>query len=107
MLINKTFYQEITCPQWGSNQIKKARRSTTLFPVIVATILSVQILHDNDICYRAYERHLDCSEHEIGKRNTQKIERKNLNFRHRSNDWYEKNLLFQKMKPCSIPLSDK
>ena len=29
----------------------------------------------------AYERHLDSSEHEIGKRNTQKIERKNLNFR--------------------------
>jgi|GEM_PF-6881720 len=80
MLINMTFYQEITCPQWGSNQIKKARLSTTLFPVIVATILSVQIPQDNDICYRAYERHLDCSEHEIGKRNTQKIERKKSQF---------------------------
>lgn len=29
----------------------------------------------------AYERHLDAEQHEIGKRNTQKIERKNLNFR--------------------------
>ena len=29
----------------------------------------------------AYERHLDVKQHEIGKRNTQKIERKNLNFR--------------------------
>ena len=29
----------------------------------------------------AYERHLGVEEHEIGKRNTQKIERKNLNFR--------------------------
>ncbi|WP_243221633.1 IS1 family transposase [Methylobacter sp. S3L5C] len=29
----------------------------------------------------AYERHLDADKHEIGKRNTQKIERKNLNFR--------------------------
>jgi insertion element IS1 protein InsB len=29
----------------------------------------------------AYERHLEADKHEIGKRNTQKIERKNLNFR--------------------------
>ena len=29
----------------------------------------------------AYERHIDDKKHEIGKRNTQKIERKNLNFR--------------------------
>ena len=29
----------------------------------------------------AYERHLDVDKHEVGKRNTQKIERKNLNFR--------------------------
>lgn len=29
----------------------------------------------------AYERHLDTNKHEVGKRNTQKIERKNLNFR--------------------------
>jgi insertion element IS1 protein InsB len=29
----------------------------------------------------AYQRHLDDTQHSIGKRNTQKIERKNLNFR--------------------------
>jgi insertion element IS1 protein InsB len=29
----------------------------------------------------AYNRHLEADKHEIGKRNTQKIERKNLNFR--------------------------
>lgn len=29
----------------------------------------------------AYERHLDADKHEVGKHNTQKIERKNLNFR--------------------------
>ena len=29
----------------------------------------------------AYERHLDPEQHRVGKRNTQKIERKNLNFR--------------------------
>jgi hypothetical protein len=28
-----------------------------------------------------YERHLEADKHEIGKRNTQKIDRKNLNFR--------------------------
>jgi insertion element IS1 protein InsB len=29
----------------------------------------------------AYDRHLDADKHEVGKSNTQKIERKNLNFR--------------------------
>ncbi|MCB1815678.1 MAG: hypothetical protein KDK04_28750 [Candidatus Competibacteraceae bacterium] len=29
----------------------------------------------------AYERHLNPEQHRVGKRNTQKIERKNLNFR--------------------------
>lgn len=29
----------------------------------------------------AYERHLDTDKHAVGKRNTQKIERKNLNLR--------------------------
>ncbi|EGW21481.1 IS1 transposase [Methylobacter tundripaludum SV96] len=29
----------------------------------------------------AYERHLEADKHQVGKRNTQKIERKNLNFR--------------------------
>ena len=29
----------------------------------------------------AYERHLDADKHKVGKRNTQKIERKNLNLR--------------------------
>jgi len=31
----------------------------------------------------AYERHLAVDKHQVGKRNTQKIERKNLNFRTR------------------------
>jgi len=29
----------------------------------------------------SYERHIDLEKHEVGKRNTQKIERKNLNLR--------------------------
>ena len=36
------------------------------------------IVHD---VWGAYERHLDPEQHGVGKRNTQKIERKNLNFR--------------------------
>lgn len=31
--------------------------------------------------WRAYGRHIDADKHEVGKRNTQKIERKNLNLR--------------------------
>jgi len=31
--------------------------------------------------YYTYERHLDAATHQVGKRNTQKIERKNLNLR--------------------------
>jgi len=31
--------------------------------------------------WSAYERHLDTAKHQVGKRNTRKIERKNLNLR--------------------------
>jgi len=34
----------------------------------------------------AYQRHLETDKHEIGKRNTQKIERKNLTIVHGSSD---------------------
>jgi len=33
-----------------------------------------------------YERHIDADKHEVGKRNTQKIERKNSNLEHRFRD---------------------
>ncbi|NOQ15602.1 MAG: hypothetical protein GQ581_00930 [Methyloprofundus sp.] len=34
----------------------------------------------------AYERHIDANKHEVGKRNTQKIERKNLTKEHELRD---------------------
>ncbi len=44
----------------------------------------------------AYERHLDSSEHEVGKKNTQKIERKNLNFRTRIKRLTRRTICFSK-----------
>ena len=44
----------------------------------------------------AYERHLDADKHEIGKRNTQKIERKNLNLRTWMKRLARKTLCFSK-----------
>ena len=38
----------------------------------------------------AYQRHLETDKHEIGKRNTQKIERKNLTIVHGSSDLHAK-----------------
>jgi insertion element IS1 protein InsB len=44
----------------------------------------------------AYERHLDKEKHEIGKAHTQKIERKNLNFRARIKRLTRRTLCFSK-----------
>ena len=46
----------------------------------------------------AYERHLDAEKHEIGKRNTQKIERKNLNFRTWIKRLTRKTICFSKLE---------
>lgn len=46
----------------------------------------------------AYERHLDTDKHEIGKRNTQKIERKNLNFRTWIKRLTRKTICFSKLE---------
>ncbi len=46
----------------------------------------------------AYERHLDADKHEIGKRNTQKIERKNLNFRTWIKRLVRKTICFSKLE---------
>ena len=46
----------------------------------------------------AYERHLEAGKHEIGKRNTQKIERKNLNFRTWIKQLTRKTLCFSKLE---------
>ena len=46
----------------------------------------------------AYERNLDPNKHEIGKRNTQKIERKNLNFRTWIKRLNRKTICFSKLE---------
>lgn len=46
----------------------------------------------------AYERHLDAEKHEIGKKNTQKIERKNLNFRTWIKRLSRKTICFSKLE---------
>ncbi len=46
----------------------------------------------------AYERHLEIDKHEVGKRNTQNIERKNLNFRIWIKRLTQKTICFSKLK---------
>lgn len=46
----------------------------------------------------AYERYLDPEKHEVGKRNTQKIERKNLNFRTWIKRLARKTICFSKLE---------
>jgi insertion element IS1 protein InsB len=53
----------------------------------------------------AYQRHLEADKHEIGKRNTQKIERKNLTIERGSNALIAKPSAFQNWNYCMIPLS--
>ncbi|MSP27539.1 MAG: transposase, partial [Methylococcales bacterium] len=46
----------------------------------------------------AYQRHLEADKHEIGKRNTQKIERKNLNLRTWIKRLNRKTICFSKLE---------
>jgi IS1 family transposase len=71
-------YQEIVCPACGSNEITKSgctEQGTQRYRC------------KNEDCttktfdWGAYERHLPTDQHEVGKKHTQKIERKNLNLR--------------------------
>jgi IS1 family transposase/transposase-like protein len=57
------------------------KRKDTVFQELKALLVPFNISRYYTDDWGAYERHLDAEKHEIGKRNTQKIERKNLNFR--------------------------
>lgn len=46
----------------------------------------------------AYKRHMDTKNHEIGKKNTQKIERKNLNLRTRVKRLTRRTICFSKLE---------
>lgn len=57
------------------------KRKDTVFHDLKALLAPFNISRYYTDDWGAYERHLDAGGHEVGKRNTQKIERKNLNFR--------------------------
>ena len=59
------------------------QRQDTVFKKLKAMLepFGIQRYYSDD--WGAYERNLNPEQHEIGKKNTQKIERKNLNFRTR------------------------
>jgi IS1 family transposase len=57
------------------------RRKDVVFKQLKALLAPFNISRYYTDDWGAYERHLDPEKHEVGKTNTQKIERKNLNFR--------------------------
>jgi IS1 family transposase len=57
------------------------KRKDTVFQELKALLAPLNIGRYYTDDWGAYERHLESETHEIGKTNTQKIERKNLNFR--------------------------
>ena len=54
----------------------------------------------------AYERHLETGKHEVVKRNTQKIERKNLNFRTWIKRLTRKTICFSKLETMHDTMRD-
>lgn len=57
------------------------KRKDSVFQQLKTLLKPFGIQHYYTDDWGAYERHLDTDQHEIGKRHTQKIERKNLNLR--------------------------
>jgi len=57
------------------------KRKDVVFKELKALLEPLNITRYYTDDWGAYERHIDLEKHEIGKRNTQKIERKNLNLR--------------------------
>jgi len=57
------------------------RRKDDVFKQLEALLEPFNISRYYTDDWGAYERHLDAGKHQVGKQNTQKIERKNLNLR--------------------------
>jgi insertion element IS1 protein InsB len=57
------------------------KRKDVVFKALKALLEPLNIRHYYTDDWGAYERHIDADKHEVGKCNTQKIERKNLNLR--------------------------
>lgn len=74
------------------------RRKDVVFKKLKALLepLNVTRFYTDD--WGAYERHLDPKQHKVGKTNTQKIERKNLNFRTWIKRLARKTICFSKLE---------
>jgi len=57
------------------------RRKDIVFKQLKILLEPLSIKHDYTDDWGAYERYLEADKHEVGKLNSQKIERKHLNFR--------------------------
>ena len=74
------------------------KRKDEVFQTLKALLEPYQIVRYYTDDWGAYQRHLDSDKHEVGKRNTQKIERKNLNFRTWIKRLNRKTICFSKLE---------
>ena len=74
------------------------RRKDEVFKRLKALLAPLNIKRYYTDDWGAYERHIDEEKHEVGKRNTQKIERKNLNFRAWIKRLARKTICFSKLE---------
>ena len=74
------------------------KRQDVVFKELKALLdpLGVNRYYTDD--WGAYERHLEAEKHQVGKRNTQKIERKNLNWRTWIKRLARKTICFSKLE---------
>lgn len=77
------------------------KRTDDVFKKLKALLAPDGISHYYPDAWGAYSRHLDADQHEIGKRNTQKIERKNLNLRIWIKRLTRKTICFSKLEARS------
>ena len=74
------------------------KRKDEVFQTLKALLEPYNIVRYYTDDWGAYQRHLEADKHEIGKRNTQKIERKNLNFRTWIKRLNRKTICFSKLE---------
>ena len=74
------------------------KRQDTVFEELKTLLepLGIRRYYTDD--WGAYERHLEADKHEVGKQNTQKIERKNLNWRTWIKRLTRKTICFSKLE---------
>jgi insertion element IS1 protein InsB len=74
------------------------KRTDEVFKQLMALLGPYGITRYYTDDWGAYSRHLEADKHEVGKRNTQKIERKNLNFRTWIKRLARKTICFSKLE---------